>query len=286
MVKTKWLPETIRDIILSPLLRIASKTLELFGIISADQKSLIRLIPFIDKLNHLEAKVSLFGVPFYFDALKLGIYNYLSLVETRINQDYFCLKNLTINDPVVLDVGAHIGVFSRFVLGEKDSATVYSFEPDPQSFSFLKKNLSTYENAYCIQKGVLDKKSQTNLYRSNSWQWGTTISHDFVIKKEKVEEFFNTSDQVDTIDLDTFCEENKIPHVDLLVINVPGEIECDILQGAKELIKQFRPQVTVSVYKKNLKSVSLFFNEIGNYHEAGHQTNPNLDKFLIFTPLK
>lgn len=288
MAKPKRLLEAIGNMIFRPLFRILSKLLEVSGMISLEGKNLIRLIPFVDKLNQLEGMVSLFGKPFYFDVLKLGHHNYLSLIETRINQDCFFLKNLTIENPVVFDVGAHIGIFSRFVLGEKDAATVYSLEPDPHTFSTLKKNLAPYGNAYPFLNGALDKKSHVELYRSNLCEWGSTINPEFAKKIGGGKEYFKVSHQVDTIDLDTFVEENNIARVDFLVINVPGEIEYLVLLGAKAMIEKFRPQVAVTVYHRNLENVTVFFKEIGNYSEIEnpYKEPQSVSKIHIFSPSK
>ena len=288
MPNPKRILKNLRNKIFDTLIRLFSKLLRVFGVVTLEEKNLIRLIPFIGKLDHLEGSVSLFGKPFYFDALKIDYHFYLFVIETRINQDCFLFKNITIENPVVLDVGAYIGFFSRFVLGEKKSATVYSLEPDPQTFFFLEKNLASYENAHTFQKGVMDRKGQAELYRTNLWQWGSTINPEFAEKTGEGKDYFNASHQVETTDLDTFVGENNIKHVDLLVLNVPGEIEHLILMGAKDLIKNFRPQVTISVYQKNLDNVTAFFKKVGDYCEIENPyTEPqSKTKIRIFSPSK
>ena len=288
MPNPKRILKNLRNKIFDTLIRLFSKLLRVFGVVTLEEKNLIRLIPFIGKLDHLEGSVSLFGKPFYFDALKIDYHFYLFVIETRINQDCFLFKNITIENPVVLDVGAYIGFFSRFVLGEKKSATVYSLEPDPHIFSFLEKNLAPYENAHTFQKGVMDRKGQAELYRTNLWQWGSTINPEFAEKTGEGKDYFNASHQVETTDLDTFVGENNIKHVDLLVLNVPGEIEHLILIGAKDLITNFRPQVTITVYHKNLERVTAFFKEVGDYFEIENPYKEpySKSKIHIFSPSK
>lgn len=47
---------------------------------------------------------------------------------------------------IIMDVGAHIGIFSLFALRQcKNDALIYSFEPIPISFQCLKKNLAQFE---------------------------------------------------------------------------------------------------------------------------------------------
>ncbi|MBC9929271.1 non-ribosomal peptide synthetase [Chitinophaga qingshengii] len=46
--------------------------------------------------------------------------------------------------PVILDVGANIGIFSIFVTQLRTAAQIYAFEPVPQIFGVLKKNMALY----------------------------------------------------------------------------------------------------------------------------------------------
>ena len=76
MPNPKRILKNLRNKIFDTLIRLFSKLLRVFGVVTLEEKNLIRLIPFIGKLDHLEGSVSLFGKPFYFDALKIDYHFY------------------------------------------------------------------------------------------------------------------------------------------------------------------------------------------------------------------
>ena len=54
----------------------------------------------------------------------------------------------------ILDVGANIGLFNLYVNSKAKNLNVYSFEPVPQLYNYLKNNTSKYKNTICINKGL------------------------------------------------------------------------------------------------------------------------------------
>jgi len=62
--------------------------------------------------------------------------------EIFFNREYDFLKDYitSIDTPVVLDLGAHVGAFSIWVLNNNRSAKLISIEADPDTFSILSEN--------------------------------------------------------------------------------------------------------------------------------------------------
>lgn len=96
------------------------------------------------------------------DALELSVRVYEPL---QVN---FVKKTVKEGD-TVLDLGAHIGyytlLFAKLVGNE---GKVFSFEPNPENFSLLKKNVKEngYNNVEIFQKAVSGKTGKTKLYIS------------------------------------------------------------------------------------------------------------------------
>ena len=88
------------------------------------------------------------------DSLKLSLYPY------TVEQTDFFKKNIKEGD-IVLDLGAHIWYFTcLFAQLVGKSGKVFSFEPEPNNFKLLKKNVEVngYNQVTIEQKAVSDVK--------------------------------------------------------------------------------------------------------------------------------
>lgn len=63
--------------------------------------------------------------------------------EIFIEKEYRCVEELIKNARgIIVDVGAHKGLFSSYVRALNPTVPVLAFEPDEKNFSYLKKNLA------------------------------------------------------------------------------------------------------------------------------------------------
>ncbi|MFA5793503.1 MAG: FkbM family methyltransferase [Candidatus Brocadiia bacterium] len=98
-----------------------------------------------------------------YDSLSLSMNGVYEPLETSI------VKQYVKKGDIVLDIGANIGyytlLFARLV---GDEGKVYAFEPEPDNFELLKKNveINKYENVVLIQKAVSDVGGKIRLYLS------------------------------------------------------------------------------------------------------------------------
>lgn len=141
---------------------------------------------------------------------------------------------------VVIDLGANIGYFtllSARLVGEQ--GRVYSFEPEPKNFKYLKKNieLNGYKNVFPQNKAVSDKNGKIKLYICHYDSGHHTINQhkgidsykpDFKDKEEFVE--------IETVRLDDFLE-GREQKVDVMKIDIEGA-EMLALSGMDKTIKQ------------------------------------------------
>jgi len=110
---------------------------------------------------------------------------------------------------VVLDIGANIGFFSRF-LSDKVGATghVYCFEPDAINFRHLKNELKSKTNTTLLQKAVAAESGMLTLYTSNLLNVDhRTYKHDnyaeqHSIEKMAIDDYINNQFKVDLIKMD------------------------------------------------------------------------------------
>ena len=157
------------------------------------------------------------------------------------NQEYepwtlkFAKDVLTkIDNPVIFDVGANVGLISIPLSGTFKKGKVYAFEAIPQCAEVLKNNMkrNKINNLTVIDKAV--SSTPGNLELNLSSQLGATNVSQIQLGE-------NTSPNiVESITLDNFVKLNKIDHIDLLKIDVEGWEE-HVLLGAEESILKFKP---------------------------------------------
>jgi len=157
--------------------------------------------------------------------LRNGIkYKARSYFDQRVIREIWCCKRCSYipkgfdiqNNDVVLDIGAHIGVFSILASMYAKNGKVYSFEPTPESFDLLKQNikLNKAENIVPINKAVSDKNGEKEFYISSKNQGGNAL---FPSKESEINKII-----VQTTSLNKFIKENKISQIDFLKIDCEG----------------------------------------------------------------
>lgn len=140
------------------------------------------------------------------------------------------------DDLTVLDVGANFGFLSLVWANTiaKNGQTI-AFEPNIHLFSTLSKSitLNGLQNRLMVKNNAVGAEDKSiELYMGNATSNVLTIND-----AEGVQ-------PIEMITLDTFSIQTKLNKCNLLKIDVDG-IELEILHGATQLIKQFRPVVII-----------------------------------------
>jgi len=154
--------------------------------------------------------------------LHLVLFEHEGLV-TKIAQNLVKEKNN------VLILGANIGYWTCF-LAELvgNSGKVYAFEPSPENFEYLQKNVhdNNFKNTILEKKAVADKSYQTKLYLSD----GTMDNriYDPHLNRKSI--------KIDVIKLDEYFKNLNLK-LDYIQSNIQGADFAAIL-GMKELLKK------------------------------------------------
>lgn len=74
---------------------------------------------------------------------------------------------------VVVDIGAHVGIFSVFASKYVKSGVVYAVEPIPDNFVMIKKNLviNSINNVIPVNFAIADKKGEKTLFLPADGDW-------------------------------------------------------------------------------------------------------------------
>jgi FkbM family methyltransferase len=181
------------------------------------------------KFNRLLFQLSLRG---------LGILNY---ENDTLSGEIFFLRSFLKDkvNPMVLDIGAHIGNYSNTVKSLCPSATIYAFEPHPRTFQKLR--VEAFENGYtALNLGCGDMDGTFVLYdyqRQDTISSGSSHASLFSDIIQGIHKADSKGWNVQITTVDAFIESSGIEKVDLLKIDTEGN-EYKVLQGASKSIEE------------------------------------------------
>ena len=185
-------------------------------------------------------------------------------------------KNYLKNDSYVIEVGAHIGSHTVILSDICKDGVIYSFELQKLIFQLLNANLllNTCKNVYSYMEAVSDE---------NKIEYIGEVAYE---KMSKFNSGLGSLNMVrghegypiNTISLD--AKFNKIKKLDLIKIDAEGH-EVNVLKGAKELIKKFKPLILTEFDVNNKQELiellpEYKFEDISYNYELDNLTYRNL----------
>lgn len=148
---------------------------------------------------------------------------------------------------VVMDIGAHIGLFS-VVAAQVTGKTgkVYAFEPTPTTYALLQKTVVINHEEQVIetiQKAVGKENGKITFFITDT-------------KADNANSLVNYRDvssahgiDVEVTSVDDFVKEKNINKLDFIKIDVEG-VEYDTLLGTANTLKTLKPVCIVSIHPK------------------------------------
>ena len=152
--------------------------------------------------------------------IRVGTTDLMALTNVWMINEYH-VEDFEINrNDVVIDIGAHIGLFSLLVSQYCKTGKIFSFEPMRENFDLLVSNLelNRMKNVFPFNVAVSKNSGKLNLFL-NSDQSAHSI---FSESSESV--------TVESISLQKIFEENKISSCKLLKLDCEGA-EYDIIDS-------------------------------------------------------
>lgn len=163
------------------------------------------------------------------DSLGLSLNGIYEKFETEL------VKKMVTEGDVVVDVGAHIGYYTLiFAKCVGNGGIVFAFEPEPNNFSLLSKNIEIngYKNVNLEQLAISDFDGTCVLYTFN------TSSGANRIYKPLEKNYKNSKPiQIKAISLDDYFTNRPENKIDLIKIDVEGA-EFNVLKGMQNIMKK------------------------------------------------
>jgi len=148
---------------------------------------------------------------------------------------------------IIFDVGAHIGIFalkaSRTIGSE---GVVFAFEPDPENFRLLKKNLTlnSTSNVKAFNKAVGSKNAILQL-------WADPSSPSMSSLKQRTWSSMHPID-VASVTLDHIVKQHGLRKINFLKLDVEG-YELEVLRGGEGSFLNICQNMAIEIHKYALE---------------------------------
>lgn len=186
--------------------------------------------------------------------------------EIMVNQEYFQKGLSVLGARCVMDIGANVGIFTMAVKLKAPKATVYAFEPIPDTFQVLEENMRLLEcsdvHLYNVAIGAQDHAEKAFTFFPHMPGNSTAIPAlkeqqkpvmDQIFGKER-SDFLSQSETrvVQVRTLSSVIREQGITSVDFLKVDVEGA-EISVLEGIEEMHWPIFKQVAVETHNAQLR---------------------------------
>ena len=138
-------------------------------------------------------------------------------------------KRLQSTDEIIVDIGAHIGLFTLFAAAKCPNAKVFCFEPDPDNFQLLMENIKLNNLATRIRAfkiGLSGKSGKRVMHVSESENTGNRSIIDSYTNEHTIE--------IETLTLSEVYRQCDISHIDFLKVDVENA-EAEILLSPNQI---------------------------------------------------
>jgi FkbM family methyltransferase len=159
----------------------------------------------------------------------------------------------------VYDVGANVGFFSLLAAHSCPDVRVIAFEPNPKNFDIFKRNVraNTFDQITC--EGIaLSDKSGTALLHMHDSDMSASLEGNFQGERNQRRD----SIEVPISTLDAFVQRAGSPVPCLMKVDVEGH-EAAFLNGARQTISRYKPDLILEVLEGYSGEHSSFFKEQG-----------------------
>lgn len=167
------------------------------------------------------------GNSIYHNAFPLYLPLYSAFKSIGDNGERQLLARYLGSGMTVVDAGANIGIYSRFLAGLVTArGKVHSFEPSPENFRRLKGVVSKYSNIVLNQAAVGSKSGEIELYASDE----LNVDH----RTYPVEGGDRKVVKIDCVALDDYFAPGT--KIDLIKMDIQG-FELEALRGSTRVLR-------------------------------------------------
>src|SRR6185437_1322157 len=131
------------------------------------------------------------------------------------------------NVATIVDIGANIGAASVYFASNFPQARIFSFEPAPQTYQLLSRNLATFKNIRTFDFGLFDRDCQLPLFLSRVDSVTNSVGASFLNTNKSVMIRLRSAADV--------LREHDVNKIDILKVDTEG-CEVAILRSLTHLL--------------------------------------------------
>lgn len=142
---------------------------------------------------------------------------------------------------VVIDCGAHVGVFTHFAL-KRGASKVVAIEPDPANLECLRRNYAAEIAAgrvVLVPKGAWNEETTLKLYSGDLNSGSNSVIQQHAGAKSYIE--------IPVTTIDGVVASLGLARVDFIKMDIEGA-EREALAGARNTLAQFKPRLMLDAY--------------------------------------
>lgn len=137
------------------------------------------------------------------------------------------VNNFLPDNPVILECGAWNGDDTLLMNKKWPHAKIYSFEPVPVHFEYLKNRTENFKNIKIFKVALADKIGTLDFYLSDAQNSGVITGSSSLLPPKDHVKFdnyvtFNKKTSVEATTLDKWAEQENIDHIDFMWLDMQG----------------------------------------------------------------
>jgi len=174
--------------------------------------------------------------------IRVGSTDFYVLTNVWLLEEYNSKKIQIRKDDIIIDIGAHIGLFTIYVSQFCTNGRIYCYEPIKENYDLLAYNieLNNIKNTIIFQKAVTDKSSVVRM---------------FLNQDAAAHSVFTESDEyvdIESVSLKDIFDSNEIKKCDLLKLDCEGS-EYIILNSLPDSYFEYIKKIVMEYHMADKK---------------------------------
>ena len=169
-------------------------------------------------------------------------------------------------NPIILEAGSHRGEDTKILSKKWPEGIVYGFEPCPEYYSQLKKEVANLKNVFVFPFALFSSKGKRTFYKSTKWDGASSLFKD----EGNGLDYHDISFEVMCVNLDDWAQENGVNAIHYMWLDMEGA-ELTALKSAPKILSTVQAislEANFQEFRKGMaqfKDVKIFLENSGFY---------------------